>query len=155
MGLFWLRLIRQHRLAVSQTASPLTLWARPLARARRARELIACCPSVLYIYTKDPRRDRNRRGQRRCDGFQAVVGGKFPPAESLFSRQTVYNKLSSKQCRIRGDAEGILTLEYSVQTLNNVLLLVASSFLLFFQFSVMWFVNDAVEVWPELAVPPI
>lgn len=32
-----------------------------------------------------------------------------------------------------GDAEGILTLEYSVQTLNNVLLLVAFSFLLFFQ----------------------
>lgn len=48
MGLFWLCLIRQQRLTVSWTPSPLVLWMHPLVRRRE--ELIACGPSVVFLY---------------------------------------------------------------------------------------------------------
>lgn len=48
MDMFWLHLIIQHRLTVLWTPGPLTLWMCPLVW--RGRELIACCPSVDFIY---------------------------------------------------------------------------------------------------------
>lgn len=95
MDLHWLHLIR---LTVSWTPSPLMLWMHSLIWW--VRELIACCPFVVFIYIYEdwfpPLKIKTYIWAtgvgcfRTGGGFQTVVGGKLLPAESLFSKQHLY-----------------------------------------------------------------